>query len=166
MRSALSSTSGRSDGGPPAQISRIEHGGDEAASSDICAGGGGGGGGGMGAPLAGVAGGGEAVGDGAAAAAAVDEEMEEDGEMSYYDGNARVQEVEDTFSNIPTPLPQTAPAVEGGDEVEVTGPGGVIIRSQRSNSSEGWVDQYTNSSIGGSRDDLAGATQQAPPATS
>eukprot|EP00752_Nemacystus_decipiens_P005744 g5197.t1 len=150
MRSAVSGTSGRSGRSGLCLTPRVEHG-DEV--SDIVAG--------EGAdeylqrkrapprdPTA--------PGAGMAPVAGPDEE---DGELSYYEEGSRVQEVVDTFANLPTPLP----APEGGEAEggEGGGPvmgadGNVVIRSQRSNSSEGWVDQYTNSSTGGSREDLVG----------
>lgn len=164
MRSAVSVVSVRSGRSGLCLTPRIEHG-DEI--SDICAG--------EGAdeyvqrkrasrnpPASGS-------GSAAGAAAAVagrqgitplvgpNEEVGEDGELSYYEEGSRVQEVEDTFANMPTPTPVPATAEgEGEGEGEGANGGKVMIRSQRSNSSEGWVDQYTNSSVGGSREDLAG----------
>ncbi|CAM9939187.1 unnamed protein product [Scytosiphon promiscuus] len=86
------------------------------------------------------------------------EDEEEDEDMSFYEENSRVQELEDSFADLPTPAP-------GGNnasgEAGAMGHDGRPILAQRSGSSEGWVDQYTNSSIGGSRDDLTGAPQHA-----
>lgn len=156
MRSALSGASGRSGRSGLCLTPRVEHG-DEI--SDIVAGEGAdeyhqrkraprdpsapGRAGGRVAPLAGPS-----------------EEVGEDGELSYYEEGSRVQEVVDTFADMPTPLPEEG--AEGNGGAVVGADGKVVIRSQRSNSSEGWVDQYTNSSLGGSREDLAGVKVAAP----
>lgn len=81
------------------------------------------------------------------------EDEEEDEDMSFYEENSRVQELEDSFADLPTP----APGATAGE----AGPDGNAILAQRSGSSEGWVDQYTNSSIGGARADLTGAAAAA-----
>ncbi|CAN0300483.1 unnamed protein product, partial [Ectocarpus fasciculatus] len=72
----------------------------------------------------------------------------EDGDMSFYDGNSRLEEeVVDNFADIPTPAPRGAGAGGRGSGA-VAGPdGGRTFRTQRSDSSEGWVDQYTSSSL-------------------
>lgn len=168
MASAVSGMSGRSGRSGLCLTPRIEHG-DE--NSDICAGEGadefikrrsavvaGGfsqgrakgngssaaaGGGGAMPPLSASAG--AASGDGRTSSLA---RRREDDDLSFYDSSSRVQEVEDTFADLPTPVRAGSGATTGGRGSGsvggrgVVGPDGNILRSQRSDSSEGWVDQY------------------------
>ncbi|CAM9631452.1 unnamed protein product, partial [Ectocarpus sp. 8 AP-2014] len=82
----------------------------------------------------------------------------EDGDMSFYDGNSRLEEeVVDNFADIPTPAPRGAGARGSG---AVAGADGRTFRTQRSNSSEGWVDQYTSSSLVVSKAAPSASSQQ------
>ncbi|CAM9133454.1 unnamed protein product [Ectocarpus sp. 6 AP-2014] len=82
----------------------------------------------------------------------------EDGDMSFYDGNSRLEEeVVDNFADIPTPAPRGAGGRGSG---AVAGADGRTFRTQRSNSSEGWVDQYTSSSLVVSKAAPSASSQQ------
>lgn len=98
-------------------------------------------------------------------------------EMSYYEESHQGGGAdEEDMNNLPTPVlapPTTsAPAARAGGAAaayaaaRARGGGGTgdgmtqgVIHTQGSDSSEGWVDQYTNSSMEGSREDLAGVSQ-------
>lgn len=105
----------------------------------------------------------------------------EDEEMSYYEGSHQHYDGEggpdEDMNNLPTPVlapPTTsAPAARAGGAAAASaaaaarargaaGADGMaqgVIHTQGSDSSEGWVDQYTNSSLEGSREDLVGVSQ-------
>lgn len=96
----------------------------------------------------------------------------EDEEMSYYAESHQQYEgeggTEEDMNNLPTPVlaPPTmsAPSARAGGaaaaaRARANGTAQGVIHTQGSDSSEGWVDQYTNSSLEGSREELAGVSQ-------
>ncbi|CAN0481593.1 unnamed protein product, partial [Laminaria digitata] len=74
----------------------------------------------------------------------------EDEEMSYYEGSHQHYDGEgegggeEDMNNLPTPRPRGESGGGGGGG---DGTGQAVIHTQGSDSSEGWVDQYTNSSL-------------------
>lgn len=97
----------------------------------------------------------------------------EDGEYSYYDESHIAGEAVEDMHDLPTPVRAPlggAGRANGSGEVGSGagvdrseggggGPGSAAYQTHRSDCSDGWVDQYTNSSLGGSREDLAGVAQ-------
>lgn len=92
-------------------------------------------------------------------------------DLSFYEEGSRVQEVEDNFVDLPTPV-RAGASGEGTAGGESGSAGAVLVRpdgtpmihSHRSNSSEGWVDQYTNSSVGVGTKEKPPAGTAHPPA--